>query len=258
MNLKNYAEMVYFQFYRKVDELNFFIEEAFSNGIKYRDAPIPKENTYFDKMQFNFSAYINALVSVWEIAKLSRCLTNQLEGRPARMGLVSEAKLEDDAKIFSEYFGCSPAVHNWFRFMKDARNANAHDGSLALNGGDVKEFLFLTDLHRYKWSTKSSRFEYEISESPKGNAVCLMLNAAIALVPVFENKLERPELFLEDHFASAKFKIESIHGFPNEFREKMPELIEHMVQAQLGGQKGRNCEKQLESWIKKTKLMDQT
>lgn len=251
MDLKNYSEMVYFQFYRKVDELDYFITEAVDNALRYKDAPIPKDNLYFDKMQFTFSAYINALVSTWEVAKLSKSLANDLSSRPEREGLLSERELENSQQTFVEYFDCDPAVHAWFRFMKDARNANAHDGSLALNGGNVYEFLFQTDLHRYKWDRGSRRFEYEVSKSPKGNAVCVMLKAAIALVPIFENKLERPELSIEDHYASAKFKLESIPRLLEKFQDKQTEIIESMVQSQLGGQKGRDCKKQLESWSKR-------
>lgn len=255
MDLKNYAEMVYFQFYRKVEELDFFITEAADNALNYKDAPIPKDNFYFDKMQFTFSACINALVSTWEIAKLSKSLANELGGLPEREGLVSEMDIESNPQIFAEYFDCDPAVHYWFRFMKDARNANAHDGSLALNGGNVEEFLFQTDLHRFKWDRRSKRFAYVASESPKGNAVCVMLKAAIALVPVFESKLERPALTLEDYYASAKFKLESIPGLLDKFREKESEIIESMVQAQLDGQKDRNCEKQLETWSRQLESM---
>lgn len=255
MDLKNYAEMVYFQFYRKVDELDYFIREAIDNALNYKDALIPKDNLYFDKMQFTFSAYINALVSTWEVAKLSKSLANDLSGRPEREGLLSERKLESSQQTFAEYFDCDPAVHTWFRFMKDARNANAHDGSLALNGGNVSEFLFQTDLHRYKWDRDSRRFAYEVSESPKGNAVRVMLKAAIALVPIFENKLERPELSIEDHYASAKFKFESIPGLLDKFRDKQTEIIESMVQSQLDGQKGRDSGQQLESWSQRLESM---
>ncbi len=255
MDLKNYAEMVYFQFYRKVDELDFFIREAVDNALSYKDAPIPKDNLYFDKMQFTFSAYINALVSTWEIAKLSISLANNLSGRPERDGFLSERELESSRQTFAEYFDCDPAVHKWFRFMKDARNANAHDGSLALNGGNVNAFLFQTDLHRYKWDRGASRFVYEVSESPKGNAVCVMLKTAIALVPIFENKLERPELSIEDHYASAKFKLESIPGLLESFRDKQTEIIEAMVQSQLDGQKGRDCREQLGSWTQRLDSM---
>lgn len=150
MDLKNYAEMVYFQFYRKVEELDFFLKEAVSNALSYKNAPVPKDNFYFDKMQFTFSAYINALVSTWEIAKLSKSLANVLEGHPERKGLVAEIHLENKLELFTEYFDCEPTTYYWFRFMKEARNANGHDGSLALNGGNVQEFLFQTDLHRYK------------------------------------------------------------------------------------------------------------
>ncbi|UJW79396.1 hypothetical protein [Hydrogenophaga sp. SL48] len=255
MDLKNYAEIVYFQFYRKVEELDFFITEAADNAFSYKDAPAPKDNFYFDKMQFTFSACINALVSTWEIAKLSKSLANELGGLSEREGLVSEMNLESNPQVFAEYFDCDPAVHYWFRFMKDARNANAHDGSFALNGGNIEEFLFQTDLHRFKWDGKSKRFAYVVSESPKGNAVCVILKAAIALVPAFENKLERPILSLGDHYASAKFKLESIVGLLNNFRGKESELIGSMVQAQIGGQKNRSCEKQLESWARKLESM---
>lgn len=251
MDLKNYAEMVYFQFYRKVDELDFFITEAADNAFSYKNAPVPKDNFYFDKMQFTFSACINALVSTWEVAKLSKSLANELGGLPEREGLVSERDLESNPQIFAEYFECDTAMHYWFRFMKDARNANAHDGSMALNGGNVEEFLFQTDLQRFKWDRKSKRFAYVASESPKGNAVCVILKAAIALVPAFENKLERPVLSLEDHYASAKFKLESIPGLLDNFREEESEIIDSMIQTQLGGQKNRSCEKQLGSWARK-------
>lgn len=75
-----------------------------------------------------------------------------------------------------------------------------------------------------------------------------MLKAAIALVPVFKKKLKRPELSLDDHYASAKFKFESIPGFLEAFREKESEIMEAMIQAQLSGQEDRNCDKQLKSW----------
>jgi len=255
MDLKNYAEMVYFQFYRKVDELDFFISEAMDNALRYKDSPVPKDNIYFNKMQFSFSAYINALVSTWEVAKLSQSLANDLDALPEREGLISERDLETNPQVFAEYFDCNPAVNYWFRFMKDARNANAHDGSLALNGGNAEEFLFQTDLYRYKWNRRSKRFEYEASQSPKGNAVGVMLRAAIALVPAFESKLKRPELSLDDHYAAAKFKLESIPGLLDKFREKESEMIDSMVQAQLAGQKDRNCAEQLDSWTRQLRSL---
>lgn len=258
MELKSYAEMVYFQFYRKVDELDFFIREAVDNALKYKVAPLPKDNIYFDKMQFTFSAYINALVSIWEVAKLSKSLANDLNGNPERDGLVSENRLETDRQFFSDYFECDVEVYGWFCFMKDARNANAHDGSLALNGGDCEHFLFQTDLHRYKKSRQTKRFEYEVSTSPKGNAVFAMLEAAVALVPIFEEKLERPKLSREDHIASAKFKLESITGLLDRFSGREDELINAMVSAQHKGQQVRSCAAHIESWsltLKQQKIL---
>jgi hypothetical protein len=243
MDLKSYAEMVYFQFYRKVEELDFFITEASENALKYKDAPIPKDNFYFDKMQFTFSAFINALISTWEIAKLSKSLANELKGLPSREGLFSERTLESNSQAFSEYFDCDLDLYYWFSFMKDARNASAHDGSLALNGGNVEELLFQTDLHRFKWDRGKKCFEYVASESPKGNAVRVIVNAAFALVPIFENKLERPSLSLDEHYTSAKFKLESIPNLLDNFRGKETEIINSMVQAQLCGQKNQSCVK---------------
>jgi hypothetical protein len=85
--------------------------------------------------------------------------------------------------------------------------------------------------------------------------VRVIVNAAIALVPIFENKLERPSLSLDEHYTSAKFKLESIPNLLDNFRGKETEIINSMVQAQLGGQKNQSCVKQLESWSQKLNSM---
>lgn len=249
MDLTHYAEMVYFQFYRKVAEIDFFIEEAIDNARKYRIAPAPKENFYFDKMQFTFSAFINANVSCWEICKLSISLRNQLESRPAREGLASEYKLENDSNHFLDYFSeSSEQAYDWFKFSKSARNANSHDGSLSLNGGNFQQFLFQTDLHRYKFDMRSKKFIYEHSKSPGTDAISTMLDVAIQLIPLYESKLQKPTITLDQHYEAAKFKIASVKGFIDTFKDQEKSIIEAMVNAQLQGPKEMNCLNQINKW----------
>lgn len=248
MNIIDYAESVYFQFYRKIDEMDFFISEAVDNWSKYASAPLPKDNTYFNKMQFVFSAFLSALVSSWEISKLSIQLRNSISGVNIRDDLKSENNLESDLDLFLEYFDIEhDQAFELFKFMKSARNACAHDGSLSLNGGNDRHFLFQTDLHRFKLNNNKV-FIYEFHNSPKNNAMNVMLDLALHLVPLFESKLSRPVISHEMQFEIAEFKLKSLKGLPSAFQSNNRELIEAMVDAQEKGSTGRTTAEHIAKW----------
>lgn len=235
MELYDYADTVYFQFYRKVEEVDYFIREAVSNAIMYVSAPSPKDNALCNKMQFTFSAYVNALVSCWEISKLSIQLNNQLAGQPLREGLVGESKLESTRVHFATFFGSDDnETYECFRFIKTARNANSHDGSLALNSGNEFLFSFGTDLHRYSLS-RADVFVQDTFGSPSGDAISCMVNAAMRLAPLFEGKLCRPVITAEQHYKTAEFKFASLKGFPRFPTGVMKQMIQAMCDLQIQG-----------------------
>lgn len=248
MHIIHYAESVYFQFYRKIDEVNFFISEAVDNWRNYTSAPLPKDNAYFNKMQFVFSAFLSALVSSWEISKLSIQLRNAISGVNIRDDLKSESNLESDVDLFLKYFDVKDEkIFELFKFMKSARNASAHDGSLSLNGGNDRHFLFQTDLHRFKLSNNKV-FIYEHHNSPKNDAMNVMLDLALHLVPVFESKLSRPVISREMQFDIAEFTLKSIKSLPPEFLPIKQELIEAMVESQEMGRAGRTTLEHIAIW----------
>ena len=248
MELIGYAELVYFHFYRKVDEVNYFIQEAVSIAENYKTVSPEERNFMFDKMQFTFSAYINALISCWEISKVSIELSNDLNDLHYKNGIPSENDLENDLGKFIEYFSCDETSHRWFKFMKDVRNANAHDGTATVNGGDDHNFLIQTALDRFTRDRKTKKLTRQTSVSPKKNAIAVILDTAIALIPLFEAKLNRPTLSMEDHRSFAKFKLSAIPGFMDDFLNQEEELIAAMVGAQLQIQNGRNCSEYLTKW----------
>lgn len=224
MNILHYSENVYHQFFRKIDEVNYFLQEAVNNQEKYTEAPLPKDNKFFDTMQFVFSAFLGALVSSWEITRLSIQLENYISGRKKDKGLPSERSLTSDFSVFKDFFNVTDSeIHGWFRFLKVARNASAHDGSCAVNGGNVQVFKFQSDLHRFDWNQSTGVFKHSCTAAAQLSAVTSMLAMAYKLSPLFFSKLKCPEISPEIGKEIAKFNIDSsfdMRAFSNDFREQ--------------------------------------
>lgn len=197
MNFENYFENVFFQFYNKVDEVDFYLEKSIENHKTYAETPTPRNIEQFNTAQFYFSAFINALISTWEISKLTIQIENSLLNNEHRSGLASEIELADDCSKFMEYFKASKeSDHELFKFLKTARNACAHDGTMSLNGGVGDTFNFLGNLQRYEYNNKKEKkcFEHVSLAPPQQDAISCMLLMAIRLIPLFEGKLKRPKL----------------------------------------------------------------
>ncbi|MGL4316460.1 MAG: hypothetical protein ACRCTL_07575 [Pseudomonas sp.] len=197
MNLENYFENVFFQFYNKVDEVGFYLEKSIENHKAYAATPIPRDIEQFNTAQFYFSAFINALISTWEISKLTIQIENALQNKEHRTGLASEIALAEDHSKFMGYFKSSKeSDHELFKFLKSARNACAHDGTMSLNGGVGDKFNFLGSLQRYEYNSQKEKkcFEHVSLAPPQQDAISCMLLMAIRLIPLFEEKLKRPKL----------------------------------------------------------------
>jgi hypothetical protein len=234
MHILHYAENVYHQFFAKTDEVDYFLREAVDNETKYAEAEIPKDVAYLNKMQFIFSAFVAALVSSWEIARLSIHLDNSINGRVKEYGLPSERALTRDFLEFKNFFDEADSEnHYWFCFLKAVRNASAHDGSCAVNGGNVEIFKFQSDLHRFEWNRDKKTFDYLSMPSTKLGAVTSMLAMAYKLSPLFLRKLKCPEISAEISKEIAKFNVESSFAFVG-----IPaELREHCVNAMVEARK---------------------
>lgn len=224
MNILHYSENVYHQFFRKIDEVDYFLHEAVDNQERYTEASLPKDNKFFDKMQFVYSAFLSALVSTWEISRLSIQLENSTSGRKKDYGLPSERSLTSDLSVFNEFFDVVDGeTHALFSFLKVARNASAHDGSCAVNGGNVQVFKFQSDLHRFDWDQSARVFKHSCTAAAQLSAVTSMLAMAYKLSPLFLIKLKRPKISPEISEEIATFNIDSLFDmrlFPSDLREQ--------------------------------------
>jgi hypothetical protein len=195
MTLDHYFENVYFQFYSKIEEVEFYLQKSIDNHREYAESPLPRNIAHFNIAQFYFSAFINALISTWEISKLTIKLENSILKNEDRNGLVGEKELASDCSKFMGYFkGSKKSDHELFKFLKSSRNACAHDGTMSLNGGTGDTFSFMGDLHRYEYNEKKKCFESATSVSPQQDAISSMLLMATRLIPLFEEKLKKPEI----------------------------------------------------------------
>lgn len=224
MEIVHYAENVYYQFYRKSEEVDYFLTLAMENNDAYSKAPSPKDNKFFDVMQFSFSAFLNAISSCWEISKLSIQLHCSLNSIDPNAMLPYENKLLDDQDAFEVYFSPgSENSHFWFRFMKAARNASAHDGTYSAFGGNTELFVFPSKIYRYDYDRRKNLFKMAESDVPGISVTASMLAIAYKLLPLFEKKLIKPELTGEDKIKKAKHDLSSIahmmKGVPAEIME---------------------------------------
>lgn len=225
MNILHYSENVYHQFFRKIDEVDYFLQEAVNNQAKYAETQLPKDNKFFDTMQFVFSAFLGALVSSWEISRLSIQLENFISGRKKDYGLPSERSLTNDFYVFKDFFNTTDAeIHSWFCFLKVARNASAHDGLCAINGGNDQLFKYSTDIHRFEWYQSLKVFKHSCTTATQLSAVTSMLAMAYKLSPLFFSKLKCPEISPETNKEIARFNVDSTYGLndlPFEHREQI-------------------------------------
>lgn len=247
MIILHYSENVYHQFFRKIDEVNYFLQEAVGNQEKYTETKLPKDNKFFDTMQFVFSAFLGALVSTWEIARLSIQLENFISDRKKDNGLPSERSLTSDFSVFKDFFDVADSeIHGWFCFLKVARNASAHDGSCAVNGGNVEIFKFQSDLHRFEWDQSMGVFKHSCTAAAQLSAVTSMLAMAYKLSPLFFTKLKRPIISPEIGKEIARFNIDSsfsMSTLPNNLREQ---VINSLAEARNSIQKRHIDEKVME------------
>lgn len=248
MNILHYSENVYYQFFRKLDEVGYFLNEAVINQEEYKDASLPKDNKFFDKMQFTFSAFLGALVSTWEISKLSLELENFIDGRAKNHKLPSERLLTSDFSEFKNFFTLADnEMHNWFCFLKAARNASAHDGSCAVNGGNVEIFKFQTHIHRFGWEKSTNEFKYLYTPAAQCSAVTSMLAMAYKLSPLFFSKLKCPAISPEVGKEIGRFNIDSsldLNALPNDVRDQ---IINSLSAARLNTPKG-NIDEKVTKW----------
>ncbi len=197
MKLVDYHLNSYCQFYDKAKEVEYFLQRSLDNHSEYVRAPIPRDFRYFQVAQFYFSAFMNSLISTWEISRLTISTDNVLTGRDANEGIVSERKLAEKKDEFLMYFsGATEQDYHLFRFLKHARNACAHDGTITLNGGTGDAFRFMGNLERFelvKAKSNKKEFVHFCIAPPQEDAIRTMLLMSTRLVPLFESKLRVPD-----------------------------------------------------------------
>lgn len=180
MTIEEYQNEIYYHFFNKVQEVDFFLNLCINNYIEYSEQNLPKNIKFLYNFQYLFSAFLNSLSSVWEISRLSCELANEK--------IISETQLEKSFNIFSEFFELKDEeTYNLFIFMKHARNASAHDGTITLNSGMGDKFYFGNSLKRYKKYKDS--FSFINIKSPSEDAITILIKMAYFLVPIFKNKL---------------------------------------------------------------------
>jgi len=238
LNITTYFENVFHQFYAKADEVDFFIMKAYTNYDEYKNTPIPKSGKHLLAMQCYFSAFLTALETCWEISKVSIDLSlivsnDEKDSIYSQNKKPSEGKLENDKEYFKQYFETDDTHYYWFSFLKEARNASAHDGSLSLNGGNTEKFLFLTDIYRFR-NLNGKKYEFVTAKSPSEDALTAMLMMAIYLIPLFESKLIRPIIGDEDQRQIALFRLQSIkeQGFQDMFKIMQDQITNALVEVQ--------------------------
>jgi len=215
MNFEDYFENVYFQFYNKVDEVEFYLQNSIDNHSNYALTAIPRDIKFLNIAQFYFSAFINALTSTWEIAKLSIKIENP------NSSSIRETVLTNNEAEFLRYFtGATVQDHKLFQFLKFSRNACSHDGTMALSGGVGNSFNFSGIIERFDFESSNNTFTHAQIEPPQGDAIKAMLLMATKLVPLFEAKLKMPtrpysfEVILPNAMTE---KRQNIQNFVNKF-----------------------------------------
>lgn len=233
MDLVIYHADVFHQFFRKVEEVDFFIMEFIGNRDEHRQATPEARNPMFGKMQFLFSAYLGAMVSCWEIAKLTIQLDNTIKGMPLRLGTVSEATLESSCDDFNNYFSVTGSVaFEWFKFLKLARNASAHDGTCASYGGSNEDFFYPGSIKRFALHRENFVAREELP--PCRSTTESILKMGIHLMPLFASKVKAFHMTREHKLAQARSRIEltpalsmfqpwQVEQMVNSYADKIPD-----------------------------------
>jgi hypothetical protein len=215
MNFDDYFENVYFQFYNKLDEVEFYLQCSIDNHTKFAQTAIPRDIQYLNTAQFYFSAFINALISTWEIAKLSITIENP------NSSSIRETVLTNNIAEFLKYFtGATVQDHKLFQFLKLSRNACSHDGTMALVGGIGDSFIFSEIIERFDFEGSNKAFTHAQIEPPQKDAIKTMLLMVTKLVPLFEAKLKmptRPYRFEVIHPNAMTDKRQNVQNFVNKF-----------------------------------------
>lgn len=195
--LAQYFENVAFQFYNKVEEVDYFLQTSIANHEAYKSKPTPRPAGHIAIAQHNFSAFISALYATWEIVKLTHDLAKEVDGVPP--DTKGEWLLKSQAHPFTQYFkGSTPQDFQLYQFLQQARHATNHDGSMALNGGIEDEFCFFGPIDRFepqRLPKANSKFQRIVTRAPDMIAIRTMRQLAIRLLPLFEQKLRRPAQF---------------------------------------------------------------
>jgi hypothetical protein len=219
MDFEQYFENVYFQFYNKIDEVDCFLKLSIDNHTQYSNSKIPRDFSHFNTAQFYFSAFINSLISTWEIAKLTISIENTVDKLDSQNNIIKE-KLLSNKDDFLKYFdGANNEDFELFNFLKVARNACSHDGTISLNGARDDKFNFIGDFERYDFNNSDKKFTYTCFEPPQHDAIKTMLLMATRLLPLFETKLKKPKrpyLFEELH-PNAMDKSQNIPTFIDKY-----------------------------------------
>lgn len=206
LDLVIYHADVFHQFFRKAEEVDYFIMEFVANRDAHRQATPEARSPMFDKMQFLFSAYLGAMVSCWEIAKLTIQLDNKIKGLPLRSGTVSEATLESSCDDFNNYFSVTgSAAFDWFKFLKLARNASAHDGTCASYGGSDEDFFYPGSIKRFALFKENFVAREEVP--PCRSTTESILGMGIHLVPLFASKVKPFHMTREHKLAQASNRL---------------------------------------------------
>ncbi len=191
ISISTYQHNIEHFFNEKLSEIDFFLDALTNNYVLYKSTPIPRDIKHLYISNFLFSAILNALFSQWEIVKLTIQLENHINAKEINAGLVGDHKLESKLFHFNDYF--KPTITDsfeWFKFLKNARNASSHDGTITLNGGSGDEFRFSSDICRYKFDKDSKTFILMSADCPSGCAVTAIITMCLILIPLFEKKLK--------------------------------------------------------------------
>ena len=184
----SYFSSVYNQFYNKIYEVDYFLNLLVDNYKIYRTSISPRDIKQFHIIQYIFSAFLSATETCWEIAKVTQDLAEMKDS--SQNHKVSETKLENE-EYFKNYFATNDTnLYNLFQFLKKARNASCHDGTISFNGGENDKLYFYTDIIRYE--KRNGSYIFVSYPSPKEDVITIMFNMALKLIPLFEAKLIAP------------------------------------------------------------------
>lgn len=209
MDLVHYHANVFHQFFRKVEEVDYFIVELVRNRDDHRQATPEARNPLFDKMQFLFSAYLGAMVSCWEIAKLTIYLDNTMKGVSFKSGVMSEIKLGSSCEVFNDYFSVvENEAFEWFKFLKLARNASAHDGTCASYGGSDVDFFYPGSIKRYELLRET--FVAREESPPCMGTTESVLKMGIQLIPLFASKVKPFSMTRQEKLSQARGYLELV------------------------------------------------